>query len=106
MFRIINNVNCPKQLIGYLVKRSQRHCRSLRDSTLLDLPQVKTTCGQTSFKFSRPPEIGIHCQRIYEIKSHLHSLNVNYFNIFWMRTPAHTFVVYSFQLFDLNLFFT
>ena len=52
MFRIINNVNCPKQLIGYLVKQSQRHCRSLRGSTLLDLPQVKTKCGQTSFKFS------------------------------------------------------
>ena len=34
------------------MKRSQRHCRSFRDPTLLDLPQVKTKCGQTSFKFS------------------------------------------------------
>ena len=46
------HINCPKQLTGYLMKRSQRHCRSFRDPTLLDLPQVKTKCGQTSFKFS------------------------------------------------------
>ena len=26
VYKIINNVNCPKQLIGYLVNRSQRHC--------------------------------------------------------------------------------
>ena len=38
VYKIINNVNCPKQLIGYLVKRSLRHNRSLRDSTLVDLP--------------------------------------------------------------------
>ena len=52
VYKIINNINCPKQLTGYLVKRSQRHCRSLRDPTLLDLPLVKTKCGQNSFKFS------------------------------------------------------
>ena len=52
VYKIIYNINCPKQLIGYLVKRSQRHCRSLRDATLLDVPLVKTKCGQTSFKFS------------------------------------------------------
>ena len=51
VYKIINNINCPKQLTGYLVKRSQRHCQSLRDPTLLDLPLVKTKCGQTSFKF-------------------------------------------------------
>ena len=51
-FKIVNNINCPKQLTGYLVKRSQRHRRSLRDQKLLDLPLVKTKCGQTSFKFS------------------------------------------------------
>ena len=42
----INYINCPKQLRGYLVKRSQR------EPTLLDLPLVKTKCGQTTFKFS------------------------------------------------------
>ena len=52
VYKIINNINCPKQLTGYLMKRSQRNCRSFRDPTLLDLPQVKTKCGQTSFKFS------------------------------------------------------
>ena len=44
VYKIINNINCPKQLTDYSVKWSQRNCRSLRDSTLLDLPQVKTKC--------------------------------------------------------------
>ena len=50
----ITHINCPKQLTGYLMKRSQRHCQSFRDPTLLpvDLPHVKTKCGQTLFKFS------------------------------------------------------
>ena len=52
VYKTINNINCPKQLTGYLVKRSQRRCRSLRDPTLLDLRLVKTRCGQTSFKFT------------------------------------------------------
>ena len=52
VFRIINNYDFPRQLIGYLVKRSERHSRSLRDQNLLDLPLVKSKCGQTTFKFS------------------------------------------------------
>ena len=52
VYKIVNNINCPRQLTGYLMKRSQRHCRTFRDPTLLDLPQVETKCGQTSFKFS------------------------------------------------------
>ena len=52
VYKIIHNINCPKQLSGYLVKRSERDCRSLKDPTLLDLPLVMTKCGQTSFKFS------------------------------------------------------
>jgi hypothetical protein len=52
VYKIINNVNCPKQLIGYVVRRSQMHCRSFRDPTLLNLPPVRTRCGETSFRFS------------------------------------------------------
>ena len=52
VYKIINNINCPKQLTGYLVKRSQRHRRSVKDPILLDPPLFKTKCGQTSFKFS------------------------------------------------------
>ena len=52
VFRIINNYDCPRQLIGYLVKRSERHFRSLRDQNLLDLPLFKSKCGQTTLKFS------------------------------------------------------
>ena len=32
---IMHNINCPHQLEGYLVKRSEMHNRDLRDSTLL-----------------------------------------------------------------------
>ena len=92
VFRIINNVNCPKQLIGYLVKRSRRHCRSLRDSTLLDLPQVKTKCGQTSFKFSAARDWNSLPKDIRDQKSLVH-FKRKLFEYFWMRTPAHTFVV-------------
>ena len=60
VYKIVNNINCPKQLTGYLVKRSQRHRQSLRDPTLLDLPLVKTKCGQTSLS-SRLQVPGTNC---------------------------------------------
>ena len=52
VFKIINNINCPDQLKDYLVRRSDVHKRSFRDTGLLDLPKVSTKMGQNSFKFS------------------------------------------------------
>ena len=33
VYKIVNNINCPQQLVDYLVKRSEMRDRSLRDST-------------------------------------------------------------------------
>ena len=85
VYKIINNINSPKQLTGYLVKRSERHCRSLRDPTLLDLPLVKTKCGQTSFKFSAasawnklPREIhGLRTLAQFKIRAFTYLMNMD-----------------------------
>ena len=50
VFKIVHNINCPHQLEGYLVKRSEMHNRDLRDSTLLHVIATKTKMGQSSFK--------------------------------------------------------
>ncbi|KAK2547798.1 hypothetical protein P5673_032136 [Acropora cervicornis] len=64
VYKIINNINCPKQLTGYLVKRSQRHRRSVRDPILLDPPLVKTNLGRLHLSSRlRVPET--NCQERY-----------------------------------------
>jgi hypothetical protein len=40
----------PRQLQGYLVRRSEMHSRSLRDNILLHVIKTKTKMGQSSFK--------------------------------------------------------
>ena len=94
VFKIINNYECPKQLIGYLVKRSERHTRSLRDQTLLDTPLVKSKCGQTTFKFSAAKDWNSLPREIREQKTL--SLNVNYLSTLWTWTGILMFVVYRF----------
>lgn len=42
VYKIVNNINCPQQLVDYLVKRSEMRDRSLRDSTLLHLTIEQT----------------------------------------------------------------
>ena len=49
IYTLLTILTAPRSWWIYLVKWSLRNCRSLRD--LLDLPLVKTKCGQTSFKF-------------------------------------------------------
>ena len=50
VFKIINNIDCPRQLKGYLVKRSELCDRNFRDSSLIDGVRAKTALGQSSFK--------------------------------------------------------
>jgi hypothetical protein len=50
VYRIVYNINCPRQLQGYLVRRSDMHSRSLRDNILLHVIKTKTKMGQSSFK--------------------------------------------------------
>ena len=52
VYKIVNNINCPHQLVNYLVKRSDLHNRSLRDATLLNLPKTKSAMGQSSFQYA------------------------------------------------------
>ena len=35
VYKIVYNIICPRQLQGYLVRRSEMHSRSLRDNILL-----------------------------------------------------------------------
>ena len=88
VYKIINNINCPKQLTGYLVKRSQRHCRSLRHPTLLDLPLVKTKCGQTSFKFSAASTWNKLAREMRELRS-LAQFKARTFTYLLMRDKAN-----------------
>ena len=50
MYKIIDNIDCPRQLKGYLVKRSELHDRNFRDSSLIDGMRAKSTMGQCSFQ--------------------------------------------------------
>ena len=56
VFKIINNIDCPRQLEGYLVKRSELCDRNFRDSSLIDGVRAKTALGQSSFKSSASRE--------------------------------------------------
>lgn len=42
----MNNIDCPRQLKGYLVKRSELHDRNFRDSSQIDSVRAKSTMGQ------------------------------------------------------------
>ena len=62
--QVINNINCTLQLTTNLVKRSQRHCRSFRDLTLLDLPLVKPNVVRLHLS-TRLRVPGTNCQERY-----------------------------------------
>ena len=52
IFKILNNLDCPEQLLGIFKFRRSVRRRELRDETLLDLPKVKTRMGQTMFAYT------------------------------------------------------
>ena len=52
IFKILNNLDCPEQLLGIFKFRRSVRSRELRDETLLDLPKVKTRMGQTMFAYA------------------------------------------------------
>ena len=53
---LINNIDCPRQLKGYLVKRCEPHDRNFIDSSLIDSMRAKSTMGLKSFKSAAPRE--------------------------------------------------
>ena len=52
IFKILNNLDCPEQLLGIFKFRRSVRSRELRDETLLDLPKVKIRMGQTMFAYA------------------------------------------------------
>ena len=44
--KIVNDINCPKQLQDKLIKRSSIRSRSLRDDSLLNVPNAKSGFGE------------------------------------------------------------
>ena len=50
VYKIINNIDSPHQLKGYLVKRSELHDRNFRDSSPIDIMRAKSAMGQCGFK--------------------------------------------------------
>ena len=52
VFKILNNQLCPTQLHNYMTLRSECRGRILRDRREIHLPRVKSTIGQSTFKFT------------------------------------------------------
>ena len=52
IFKILNHLNCPKQLLGIFKLRSTLRNRELRDKTMLHLPKVNSKMGQTMFEYA------------------------------------------------------
>ena len=52
IFKILNNLGCPRQLFGIFTLRSTLRNRELRDKTGLHLPEVKCKIGQAIFKYT------------------------------------------------------
>lgn len=46
VFRIINDMNCPSQLKGKLTRRAEMHTTTVRDTSTLNIPRVKSTAGE------------------------------------------------------------
>ena len=81
MFKIINNINCPRELKGYLVKRSELCDRNFRDSSLIDSERAKTALGQSSFKSAASHEWNSLPRHVQDITS-MQTFNSKVFNYF------------------------
>ena len=56
VYRIVNDYNCPRQLQGYFVLRSNLRGKVLRDNRELHLPRTKTAMGQSTFMYAATKE--------------------------------------------------
>ena len=52
VYRIVNDYNCPRQLQGYFVLRSELRGKVLRDNRELHRPRTKTGMGQSTFMYT------------------------------------------------------
>ena len=56
VYRIVNDYNCPRQLQGYFVLRSDLCSKVLRDNRELHLPRTKSAMGQSTFMYAAAKE--------------------------------------------------
>ena len=68
VFKIVINMDIPKYLNNYLVLRSSLREKSLRDQTLIDIPRVNTSLGQTMFKVAAARDWNLLPKYIRDIK--------------------------------------
>ena len=87
VYKIIHNIDCPQQLIGYFSRRSETHNRSLRDTTLLCVIPTKSKMGESSFQCSAAKEWNALPKYLRDLKT-LSSFKNNIFK-FFLETEAH-----------------
>ena len=56
VYRIVDDYNCPRQLQGYFVLRSDLYGKVLRDNRELHLPRTKTAMVQSAFMYAAAKE--------------------------------------------------
>ena len=49
LFKLLNSLKCPEQLLDVFKLRGSLRNKEFRNETLLDLPKIKTSMGQTMF---------------------------------------------------------
>ena len=82
IFKILNNLDCPEQVLGIFKFRRSVRSREPRDETLLDLPKVKTRMGQTMFAYMLEQRTGILYLYIFGSLALSPSLNKYFLNTF------------------------
>ena len=87
VYKIIHNIDCPQQLIGYFSRRSETHNRSLRDTTLLCVISTKSKMVESSFQCSAAKEWNALPKHLRDLKT-LSSFKNNFFK-FFLETDAH-----------------
>ena len=82
--KIVHNVNCPHQLEGCLVKRSEILSRDLRDSTLLHIiTSKKSKMGQSSFQCAQHENRILYLVRYENYKHILSKFKASIFKYFF-----------------------
>ena len=74
-------MDIPKYLNNYLVLRSSLREKSLRDQTLIDIPRVNISLGQTMFKVAAARDWNLlpKCSEILKFSAALKTMFLNIF---------------------------
>ena len=103
VFKIINNINCPEQLTGYLVKRSEIRSRTLSDDTLLHVIPTKLKIDQSSFQCSAAIEWNALPRQLRDLKSQLSLFKSNVFKYLFDADILNDNILNDFEYTFCNL---